>query len=276
MKGFGVYIDEYYSSTSPLSQAAPSFNYQQWSQDKDSQIQEFLSSLGAKEGGGLGDLFSNKYLGQLQYSGAEPGVEVLGEISRLQEQYKENLMEQDAIEFPDNLGGFGLLNSKLVPYKDANGHNVYNNGEQLFMLKGRYGYKLLSPKPQYHKKMYPLAQTLWQNSINQRMHMGDFKRHLINSVIYSDDLELHVFSPLRIGGGYPSALSSWARNNLGYAYYPLHYMVGTPFEFIKGLVMGPRVDIFTKKPVTIKRAQTLISILAAGNAQKRLEAEENT
>ena len=34
MKGFGVYIDEYYSSTSPLSQAAPSFNYQQWSQDK--------------------------------------------------------------------------------------------------------------------------------------------------------------------------------------------------------------------------------------------------
>ena len=84
MKGFGVYIDEYYSSTSPLSQAAPSFNYQQWSQDKDSQIQEFLSSLGAKEGGGLGDLFSNKYLGQLQYSGAEPGVEVLGEISRLQ------------------------------------------------------------------------------------------------------------------------------------------------------------------------------------------------
>jgi hypothetical protein len=276
IQGCGVYSNGYYRTGFTIANTTPTVDYQQASQDSDPQLQDFLSAISSQEQDGIGDMFSNKYLGQLQYTGAEPGVEVLGKINELQEKYKQNMMEQDAVEFPSNLAGFGLLDHVLVPYYDANGHLVYNNGQPTYMLRGRYGYKLLSKKPQYHSKMYPVAQTIWQNSINERMHLGNFKRHLINTKIYSDSLEMHIFSPYRLAGGYPSPLSSWAKSHLGMGYYPLHYMVGTPFEIIKGLVLGPRIDIVTKKPVTINEAKKLFSILSAGNAQARLEAEENT
>lgn len=239
-------------------------------------LSSFASQLETElDKGGIGSIYSNQAVGNVFEAAEMPKAEVVGTEEKLREIKELNILEQGAIEAPPELFNLGLLDFQLTPYKDNKGKQLTNkNGEKIYIMRAKWGYRFYNNKPNYRMNIYSAAKNLWQHSVNLRMHLGNFKRNLINPEISGADVSVRFLSPYRIDGGYryhypgsPYADDTRSRSLISRVF-------SAPYELLKGVIVGPRVAVSTG-PITETKAKSLIAILSQTDAKARLEAEEN-
>ncbi len=273
MKNYGVFpIEMHYTYNGMTGESK--FDYDSWSQLNENKLQlsNFIKSLSTQiDTGGLGDLLSNRIIARMQSAAEMPAMKLVGDQNKLVQTKRLNELESAGLEMPTSVGPLKLLDYQIVQYKDKNGKVIMHDDQPLFLLKAKYGYRLVDVMDEeaYNYNMHDLALKVFSEADSKRMYLGDVKRSWFNSMIYADDLAIHFYSPYRFTG-------NGEYNNLdlnGRKTKPKkdHWLS----EMMRGLVLGPTITVATTKPMARDRVEDLISILKLKSAGKIMREEVN-
>ncbi|MBE5729998.1 hypothetical protein IHI26_01540 [Candidatus Parvarchaeota archaeon] len=220
-----------------------------------------------KTGGSIGDIYSDPKLADL-YIKVESGKAAQeNQENTILEHQRLDRLEERALVFPDASCGLNLLNYSVEPYVDSSGNLIYykdaETGETrpLVNFRAVYGYRFYDKKPKYDMSMYNEGiLNIAKKASELGLNIGHLERDLINAHIKNESFEIRGYTHWRIGGS-----DDYNSNGKTIAYEKKKTIedriLKGLYNFVKGNIVGPRLEIFSKKPVRASQLELILKAL---------------
>ncbi|MBE5727911.1 hypothetical protein IHE50_00635 [Candidatus Parvarchaeota archaeon] len=233
---------------------------------------KIIEQLG-KTGGSVGDIYSGPELAGL-YKKVDSGrAAQANQENTILEHQRLDRLEERALNFPDNSCGLKKIYGYAPRYVDSSGNYVYykdaETGElrPLVVFKALYGYRFYDKKSEYDMSMYEAILNISEKASNLGLYIGEVERDLINAHIKNESFEIRGYTHWRIEGS-----DDYDSNGKTIAYEKRESIedkiLKGSYNFAKGNVVGPRLEIFSKKPVRASQLELLLKALDDKNTEQ--------
>ncbi|MGC8681831.1 MAG: hypothetical protein ACP5TF_00865 [Candidatus Acidifodinimicrobium sp.] len=233
-------------------------------------IDDFASKIDSqlgKRGGSIGDIYADPELASLYVKVERGRAAQANQENTILEHQRLDRLEERALVFPDKSCGLDLLDYSVDPYIDSGGNIVYykdnETGETrpLVTFKAVYGYRFYDRKPKYDMNMYKEGLlNIAKKASNLGLNIGHLERDLINAHIKNESFEIRGYTHWRIDGS-----DDYNSNGKTIAYEKREGLekkvLKAFYNFLKGNIVGPRLEIFSKKPVRASQLELLLKAL---------------
>ncbi len=204
----------------------------------------FEKQLAQQEGGGIGDIYSNQQLAELNVESEQAEAERVGQQAGIAQERRLALTEEEAIMPPDEIGPD--KNGKrleiferpyIAPY-------VLADGTMLYKMQVTYGARFYQSFNDAIRDVDTdsLLNKIYRHAKINGVRLQGMARNLINPTLYDRDVEMTFYGPYR--------------KNL-----------------LKGLVVGTRVEIVTNY-VSAERLKKIIIALEPESVSSLASKEE--
>ncbi len=160
---------------------------------------KFEHQLEGQEGQGIGDIYANQQLAQLNVTAEQGQAKVVGEEATIAETRRLLLEEQKSLLVPSKLGPD--MNGNYVVRDHSERHSIVVNGERLHQLIAYYREPLIKSREQkYNVKIDrdSLIDNIYEHARRLGVYFGDgFKRNFLNPEVYGRHLSIKVYGTYR-------------------------------------------------------------------------------